>query len=90
MPGKAIDEIVDQQQDWLDPIGEALGTAIYRNVTMGLLRDVEGFGYKEVAEITGVPIGTVMSRLARGRKLLQRSLWQHGLEAGYVKGDELK
>ncbi|MBI4318762.1 MAG: sigma-70 family RNA polymerase sigma factor [Chloroflexi bacterium] len=52
-----------------------------------LLHDAEGFGYKEIAEITGVPMGTVMSRLSRGRKLLQRSLWQYAREAGYAKGD---
>ncbi|MBI2906785.1 MAG: sigma-70 family RNA polymerase sigma factor [Chloroflexi bacterium] len=52
-----------------------------------LLHDVEGFSYKEVAEIVGAPIGTVMSRLSRGRKVLQRSLWQRAREAGYAKGD---
>lgn len=46
-----------------------------------MLHDVEGFSYKEIAEIAGVPIGTVMSRLSRGRRLLQRSLWQYAGKA---------
>ena len=49
-----------------------------------LLADVEGFSYKEIAEITDVPIGTVMSRLHRGRKALERALWETAKERGLV------
>jgi RNA polymerase sigma-70 factor (ECF subfamily) len=49
-----------------------------------MLADVEGFSYKEIAEITDVPIGTVMSRLHRGRKQLQKRLWDLAQERGLV------
>jgi len=49
-----------------------------------LLADVEGFAYKEIAEILDVPIGTVMSRLHRGRKRLQKELYEFGLHRGLV------
>jgi len=42
-----------------------------------ILADVEGFSYKEIAEILGVPIGTVMSRIHRGRRGLQKRLWDY-------------
>jgi RNA polymerase sigma-70 factor (ECF subfamily) len=53
-----------------------------------ILCDVEEFSYEEIAEIMGCPIGTVMSRLHRGRKLLQRSLYGHALAMGIVKSED--
>jgi len=49
------------------------------------LVDVEGFSYKEAAEMLGVPIGTVMSRLHRGRKSLEKALWETVRERGLVR-----
>ena len=49
-----------------------------------LLADVEGFSYKEIAEITEVPIGTVMSRIHSGRKALQKALVDRGSTRGLV------
>jgi RNA polymerase sigma-70 factor (ECF subfamily) len=47
-----------------------------------LLADVEGFSYKEIADILDIPIGTVMSRLHRGRKQLQKRLYDFAAERG--------
>jgi len=49
------------------------------------LVDIEGFSYKEVAEIVGVPTGTIMSRLHRGRKQLREKLSDYAKELGYGK-----
>jgi len=54
----------------------------FRNVV--ILADIEGFSYKEIAEILGIPIGTVMSRLHRGRRQLQVKLWEYARRARYV------
>ena len=54
-----------------------------------LLADVEGFSYKEIAEIVDVPIGTVMSRLHRGRKALQKALYDFAVDRG-LTGDRFQ
>ncbi|MCK5126433.1 MAG: sigma-70 family RNA polymerase sigma factor [candidate division Zixibacteria bacterium] len=50
-----------------------------------MLSFIEGFAYQEIADITNLQIGTVKSRLHRGRKLLQKNLWDYALKNGYVK-----
>ena len=50
-----------------------------------VLSDLEGLSYKEIAETLDCPMGTVMSRLHRGRKLLRKSLYEYAKERGYVK-----
>lgn len=51
-----------------------------------VLADIQGYAYKEVAEILEIPVGTVMSRLYRGRKRLERALLQYGVRENYIKG----
>lgn len=51
------------------------------------LKDVEGFGYREIAEIAGCPLGTVMSRLARGRAALRVALVQQARERGLLPAE---
>ena len=53
-----------------------------------VLSDVEGFSYKEMAAILEIPIGTVTSRLYRGRQQLQRSLWEHARKSASWPGGE--
>ncbi len=50
-----------------------------------ILADLEGFSYKEIAEILEVPVGTVMSRLYRGRKLLEREMLEYARSRGYLR-----
>jgi len=56
---------------------------VYRVVVV--MADLQGLSYQEIADALGVPIGTVRSRLARGRSLLQKALWEHAVDAGLVR-----
>ena len=77
---EVLDRIPDEEvQRALEALPEGFRMAV-------LLADVEGFSYKEIAEIMDVPIGTVMSRLHRGRKALQKALWETVQERGLVAG----
>jgi len=83
----------DVESRVLDMLGEESIRAAIEALPMEfrmvvLLADVEGFAYKEIAEILGIPRGTVMSRLFRGRRLLQRSLWDQAQAAGISKARE--
>jgi RNA polymerase sigma-70 factor (ECF subfamily) len=67
----------DEVKDALESLPETFRMAV-------LLADVEGFAYKEIAEILDIPIGTVMSRLHRGRKALQKRLYEFAVDRGLV------
>ena len=60
---------------------EEFRTAVY-------LADAEGFSYAEIADIVGVPLGTVMSRIHRGRKRLRESLRAHAIDMGITSAKE--
>ena len=79
----AEDEVLENLPDGdikraLAAIPEEFRMAVY-------LADVEGFSYKEIGDIVGVPTGTVMSRLHRGRKLLRASLADYARDRGFGK-----
>jgi RNA polymerase sigma-70 factor (ECF subfamily) len=71
----------DEVERALDELPAEFRTAI-------ILADVEEFTYKEIAEIIDRPVGTVMSRLFRGRRMLQRSLLDYAVRQGYVASRE--
>ena len=69
-------------------IREALDSLPPDYRTAVILADLEGLSYKEIADAMECPIGTVMSRIYRGRKLLHKLLYSHALEIGVVaEGD---
>lgn len=76
---EALEQLPDSDiKNALQELPEEFRLAVY-------FADVEGFSYKEVAEILNIPSGTVMSRLHRGRKLLRESLADYAKDRGYVK-----
>ena len=75
-----LDALVDSDiTDAIDDLPEQFRLAV-------VLSDIEGFSYAEMAEIMDVPMGTVMSRLHRGRKALQKRLWDLARDRGIVQG----
>jgi RNA polymerase sigma-70 factor (ECF subfamily) len=82
----AEDELMDlvtegEVKDAIEALPEQFRMAV-------LLADIEGFSYKEIAEILDVPIGTVMSRLHRGRKGLQKTLHDYALHRGLLPDED--
>jgi RNA polymerase sigma-70 factor (ECF subfamily) len=82
-PGESIDEFMRNFLD--DEVKVAIESLPEQFRLVVILADIEDFSYKEIAEIIDAPIGTVMSRLFRGRKLLQKALWDYAYKKGIVK-----
>src|SRR4029077_7615889 len=76
----AEDQLFDMLTD--DEVKQALGGPPENLRLAVLLADVEGFTYKEIAEMLDIPIGTVMSRLHRGRKAMQKRLFDYAQARG--------
>ena len=75
--------VSDDVQRALEGLPDDFRTAV-------VLCDVQGLSYKEIADIMGTPVGTVMSRLFRGRKLLAAALREFAITEGYVKSTDTK
>lgn len=67
-----------------DEVVEALDQVPVDFRMVVILADIQGFSYKEIAEIVGCPVGTVMSRLFRGRRILQKHLYEYAISEGII------
>jgi len=81
--GNPETEYVNTEMD--AAVREALLSLPHDYKMVVLLADLEGFAYKEIADILVIPVGTVMSRLYRGRKLLERTLLEYGARTNYLR-----
>jgi RNA polymerase sigma-70 factor (ECF subfamily) len=89
--GERVTDVEDTVLDHLgaDAIQRAIDQLPPQFRTTVQLSDVEGLSYAEIAEATGVAKGTVMSRLFRGRRQLQRALWEQAQAAGFTSGSKV-
>ena len=79
-----LDRVLDSEiRDALESLPLQFRSAV-------ILADVQGFSHKEIGYILGIPVGTVMSRLYRGRHMLQRKLWDYAQNRHYVAGARTK
>jgi RNA polymerase sigma-70 factor (ECF subfamily) len=90
-----VDSVVQPQSD--NPEAEVLERLTTANITDAIdelpeefrqvvtLADVEGFSYREIADILQIPVGTVMSRLFRARRRLRKMLYDVAAESGYIR-----
>lgn len=84
---RSADIVTSVLKDYVsDDIIEALESVPEQFRIAVLLSDVEGFSYQEISEILGISVGTVKSRIFRGRKILQKQLWEFARQRGIVKG----
>ncbi|RIK40272.1 MAG: RNA polymerase subunit sigma-24 [Chloroflexi bacterium] len=90
-----VDSVVQPQSD--NPEEEVLERLTTANITDAIdelpeefrqvvtLADVEGFSYREIADVLQIPVGTVMSRLFRARRRLRKVLYDVAIESGYIR-----
>jgi RNA polymerase sigma-70 factor (ECF subfamily) len=86
---EAVRALQDPESDFFskmlsDEVVEALDKVPVDFRMVVILADIQDFSYKEIAEIVGCPVGTVMSRLFRGRRILQKHLYDYAIREGVI------